>query len=172
MAEFLRPEAKAALTRWREVILAAFVGLVGLWLSQRFIGIVAWMGWAVLMLALVWAVTAWRAARFKGAGGGPGIVHIIERRISYFGPVTGGIVDLDQILRIEIEPESFATPHWIVTGPDGQRIEIPFDAEGTDALFDQFMLLPGLDVARLIAVRRNPPPVRTILWRKTRKLTH
>jgi hypothetical protein len=163
MAEFLRPAARALLWRWREVLAGAGLALFGLWLALGGFGLARILGWGALAtgLALIW--TGWQRLRFARGGGGAGVVQIAERRIAYFGPLKGGVLDLDDLRRLEIDPTGHPL-HWILTGPGGEILTIPVDAEGADRLFDLFAALPGLRSARLLAALEQPPEGRITLW--------
>ena len=49
MAEFLRPEARAALMRWREVLLAGAVAALGLRWGLAAFGALQIVGWAMVV---------------------------------------------------------------------------------------------------------------------------
>lgn len=165
MSEFLRPAAVALLRRWREVAFGAAVAAVGLWWGLAAFGPTAWAGWVVAAggAALTWAALA--RLRFGRGGGGQGVVEIDERRLAYFGPLTGGMIDLDDLVALDLDPAA-RPPRWILTGPGGARLAIPADAEGADALFDLFAALPGLSPARLIAAQSQGGTAPVPLWRR------
>jgi hypothetical protein len=66
---FVRPEARAALWRLREVLAAGALGALGLyWLTSR--GLVAGLGAVCLLAAVALAVVGVQRARFR-IGSGP-----------------------------------------------------------------------------------------------------
>lgn len=159
---FIRPEAQMTLMRWREVLVGMTLDLGGLVLvlgpgrARLVIG--------VLMMLLGTALTfvGIQRARFRGKGGGAGLVELDERQITYFGPEMGGVLALEDLTRISVVP-----PHaWELTDINFQRLTIPVDAEGTEALFDAFTALPGLSVSKLADAAQTAPPARTIIWSK------
>jgi len=87
---FVRPELRAALWRWREVIAGFAVAGFGAWLAMLggyfFYGLGGLV--AVLGLALAWV--AWRRARFHGQGAAPGVVEVTEGQITYLAASGGG----------------------------------------------------------------------------------
>ena len=113
-------------------------------------------------LALVPAI---RRARFAGDGMGPGVVQVVEGRILYMGPVTGGAVSLGELSAIALRHDHTGAAAWILSEP-GQMLVVPVDAAGADALFDAFTALPGLGGQRLLAARRKTRMGEQTLWRR------
>ena len=168
----IRPELRAALWRWRETLTGLAVVAFGLWWLGTFFSPVAWIGWAFLALGTALAAAGWQRARFRTAGQGPGVVQVVERRLGYFGPLTGSAVDIDGISRLELDPDAHPAPHWIVTAIDGTRLEIPINATGADALFDAFSTLPGIRTETLLDVLSRTPDARVTVWSRSRPLLH
>ena len=157
---FIRPELRAQLIRWREVLAGVALDAVGLVLIMgpgrgRLV-----VGALLLLLGSLLVLWGVQRARFRNEGGGAGMVEIDERRIAYFGPFAGGALALEEIDRIVAVPPRA----WELTDRSGQRLTIPADAEGADALFEAFTALPGFSVARLASAARNPPLRRTTIW--------
>ena len=90
MADFLRPEARAFLWRWRDVWVGLAVVGLGIWWGLRSFGPVSWLGYLLVAAGVVWAIAGIQRARFRQDGDGPGVVQIRERRLGYFGPLDGG----------------------------------------------------------------------------------
>lgn len=172
MADFLRPEARAVLWRWREVLFAGAIGLLGLWWALGSFGVVRWIGVALLVIAAALGVAGVQRARFRQDGIGPGIVRLDERRLVYMGPLTGGAMDVADLTQVELEPAALPAPHWILTGVGGQILEIPVNAEGAEALFDVFAALPGISSRAVLDVLERTPGARVVVWQKTRPLLH
>lgn len=164
MADFLRPEARAALWRWREALSGAALAVFGFWWGVGAASLVQWIGWAVVALGIALALAGIQRARFRTGAGGPGIVQIDERRLSYFGPLTGGIIDMDDLTRLELDPKGLPAPHWILSGEGGQRVAIPITATGADSLFDLFASLPGIRTAQMLAALEDQPTARITIW--------
>lgn len=163
MAEFLRPAARTALWRWRGVALAGVVLALGLWGSFTTFGFVRWLAVALATLGTALVMMAVQRLRFGHRDGGPGIVTVDERRLSYFGPLTGGIIDIDDIWRLDLDGSGHP-PHWVLHGPGGQMVTIPITAQGADALFDAFAALPGLSAETLIGAVNAPQRGAQTLW--------
>jgi hypothetical protein len=162
---FLRPEALAALRRWRETALALVAASFGLWLTLRggvFYGV---LGAVVIAASLGLALTAWRRLRFGIGGAAPGLVQIDEGAIAYFGPETGGIVALSELEQVEALTEEGRLA-WRLTQSDGRGVTIPAEARGAEALFDVLAALPGVTPGQILAVRQSPPAGRRRIWRR------
>lgn len=165
MAEFLRPEARAALWRWRELYVALALLVVGLWWGITTFGILKWLGIAMVITSAALAVAAIQRGRFRQGAGGAGVVQIDERRLSYFGPLTGGVIDMDDVTQLELDA-SGKPPHWVLTAPGAQRLAIPVDAEGADTLFDLFATLPGIRTGGLLDALSRTGNVQVIIWQR------
>ena len=172
MAGFLRPEARATLWRWREVLAAAALGAIGLWWAIGSFGVLRWLGVALAVGAAALAVAGVQRARFRQDGQGPGIVKLDERRLVYMGPLTGGTLDVADMTRLELEPMAIPAPHWVLTGVGGQSLAIPVNAEGAEALFDVFAALPGVRSRAVLDVLERTPAARVTVWEKERTLLH
>ena len=164
MPDLIRPEITAALVRWREALIGLAVAAVGLWWLATFFAPVAWVGWPIVALGAMLAVGGWQKARFRKPGRGPGVVQIDERRLAYFGPLTGGVIDMDDVTRLELEPQALPAPHWILGGIGGQELAIPVNADGADDLFDLFASLPGIRTEAMLAHLAHTPAARVTIW--------
>jgi hypothetical protein len=146
----IRPAARAALSRWSEVILAGGVAVFGLWLLALG-GVILWpIGLAVVALAGFLALTGWRRLRFRQAVAAPGVVEVVEGQVSYLGPEIGGFVSLTELTELRLITLR-GRRLWRLKQADGQALLIPVDATGAEALFDAFASLPGMDMAALLA---------------------
>ena len=165
MTGFLRPEVAVLLRRWAEVIAACGVIALGLWIAARPGPVVQGFGYVLMALAALALIPAIRRARFAAEGQGPGVVQVIEGRILYMGPVTGGALSLAELTLLSLRRDHEGAAAWILTEP-GQMLVIPIDAAGADALFDAFTTLPGLGAQRLLTARSNPRMGTQTLWRR------
>lgn len=162
MTDFLRPQARAALWRWRELLLGGGVAVFGLWWALGSFGIMVWVGWAIFLLGLMIIVTGIQRLRFSRGGGGAGVVEVKERRIAYLGPLTGGIVDLDDLQELVLDPAG-RPAHWRL-GTQSAILSIPVDAEGADTLFDAFAALPGIQTERMLEALNTTPKDPVVVW--------
>lgn len=152
----IRPEAQAALWRWREAIAGAGIVGFGLWLIWLGGYLLVPLGALVGCAGVALAVLAWRRQRFATAGDAPGVVQIDEGQVSYMGPMVGGYVslrDLNEVRLISIRGRRL----WRLKQADGQALLVPVEAAGAEALFDAFCTLPGLSSATLLAALAPVP---------------
>lgn len=159
----LRDEAVAVLARWRGLLIAAGLGLGGLVVFAPTAVLGAPI--SVALLTLTCAVSLWLAwdalTRLRLARqGGAGVVSIAEGQIGYFGPETGGLIDLDALSSIEID----GAGHWLLRAPGAPALRIPLAATGAEALPDSFAALPGFSPAR--AADAAGQGVHALVWRR------
>jgi len=168
---FIRSEARAAIWRWREVLLAlAVLALGALWVFGT-IGLLHWLGYVVLAFGIVFLVAGLQRARFRGGAGGPGVVHVDEAQVAYYGPLTGGVVALGEMTALLLDPTS-KPAHWVLMQPGQGDLQVPLTAEGAEALFDAFASLPGIRTERMLTQmkRRSDRPV--VIWQKPIERLH
>lgn len=146
----IRPEALAALRRWREVILGAGVACLGLWVATRGGPILAVLGLVGMALGAGLALSGWRRMRFAQGVAAPGMVEVIEGEVRFFGPSLGGAISLADLTELRLVTLR-GRRLWRLKQADGQALLIPVDAAGAEALYDGFTTLPGLDMAALLA---------------------
>ena len=162
---FVRPEARAQLMRWREVLIGGGMAALGLVWAMGPGGLLGWIGWALILAGAALAVTGLRRMRFRQDGLGPGVVQVDEGRISYFGPLDGGAVAASELERLILDP----TDHpacWVLEQPGSAPLHIPVNAAGSDALFDAFGALPGLDTRRLLGHLDRKAPMPVVVWER------
>ena len=162
----IRPEARAAMWRVRELLAAGAVGALGLyWLTSR--GLVFGLGVACVAVALALAVVGVQRARFRLGAGGPGVVRVDEGQIAYFGPLTGGVLALDDLQRLTLDPTG-QPAHWVLDHLQGPPLHIPVTAEGAETLFDAFAALPGIQTRRMLAELRGTGTLPVVIWQRGR----
>ncbi len=160
---FVRPEAATALWRWREVLFGAGTVLLGLWWAATFYGAVAWLGWVIVIGGAALIAAGIQRSRFRIPGQGPGIVQITEGQITYFGPLTGGVIALSELSRIALDP-SGNPAHWVLSQPAQPDLFIPLTADGSDALFDIFASLPGMRTEYMLAQMKRTDGPSVQVW--------
>lgn len=166
----IRPEAKAQLHRWREVLIGLLSSCIGLWLSVQ-PGYLLKIPGVVLViagLALIWIGVL--RGRFRAKGAGPGSVDVDEGRVHYFGPLTGGSVDLRELNALIYDP-SLHPAHWRLQQPGQPPLLIPVNAAGAEGLFDAFAALPGLRMEQLLRTTRNAATLPTVVWQRETSAT-
>lgn len=166
----IRPEARAALWRWREVAAAAATLAAGLWLFLLGGYILQGMGIVLAVSGAGWLVIAWRRLRFARAVAAPGLVEVDEGQIGYFGAGQGlggyvALRDLTEIRLLRLR----GVQYWRLKQTDGQAVLIPVAAAGAGALYDAFATLPGIDMGRLIAALDDGASAQS-LWKRSARL--
>lgn len=162
---FVRPEARRALWRWREAIIAVAVLLLGAYWAFGTGQLLHWVGYLVLLLGFVLLFTGIQRARFRAGRGGPGVVQVDEGAVAYFGPLSGGVVALREMSSLSLDPTG-TPPHWILSQPGQADIYVPLNAEGADALFDAFASLPGIRTEFMLAQMRRAGNQKVVIWRR------
>ncbi|KIN73786.1 hypothetical protein Z949_2978 [Sulfitobacter guttiformis KCTC 32187] len=163
---FFRPEAMAVLWRWREVLVAVGLVLLGMWLIFGPGLLLAVPGWALVLGSVALGVVGFQRARFRGTGDGPGAVQVDEGQIAYFGPLTGGVVALENLERLSLDTTS-RPAHWQLDVSGQEALLIPVNAAGSDALFDAFAKLPGLRTERMLTELRAGRRHTVVIWERT-----
>ncbi len=160
----IRPEVRATLRRWREVIAAGLVAALGLWLVMLGGYLLVPLGGVVVLLAAGLALIALRRIRFLRGVAAPGVVEVDEGQIGYFGPTFGGFVALADLAELRLA-EFHGARTWRLKTQDGQVLLIPVDAAGAERLYDAFAALPGIDMARITAALDHEQATLP-LWRR------
>ncbi len=163
---FLRPEVRDTLLRWRETLAGTAAGILGIWLAMTSFGPFFLIGVALVIGGFALAVAGVQKARFRRGGEGPGVVQVVEGRVTYFGPWGGGAAALDRLGWLELVPSDGAAGLWVLVSEDGDRLEIPVDAKGADALFELFETLPGLRTGHMLDSMKPPVRERTLIWQR------
>jgi hypothetical protein len=172
MGDFFRPEVRAFFWRWREVLLAGVVLALGLWWAFTGVGINRWLGYIFIAIGIGWGIAGVQRMRFAQDGDGPGVVQIRERRLAYFGPLDGGIIDVADLSRLEIDPSSHPDPSWVLTSVEGNSLTIPINAKGAEDLFDVFAALPEIKTATVLDVLSRTPDARVTVRSRVKPLLH
>jgi hypothetical protein len=160
---FVRAEVRAGLWRWREVLGGAAALALGLYWIAGGQGLLFWVGWPVVAIGSAWIAVGLPRGRFRGAAGdGPGVVQVVEGQVSYFGPLTGGVIDLDALQRLSLDATGHPA-HWRLDAPGADPLHIPVTATGAETLFDAFQTLPGLNTRALLEARRQRDG-RQVVW--------
>ncbi len=161
----IRPDAAKVLTRWREVIVGGAVLCLGLyWLLLTGPGLLRWAGVLVLLGGAALTVAGVQRARFRGEGQGPGVVHVVEGQITYFGPLTGGVAYIESLRALSLGPTG-EPPHWILEQEGQPTLAIPVNAEGAEQLFDAFAHLPGIRTEKMLRELRGGATEPVLIWR-------
>lgn len=145
----IRSEAATALHRWREVIAAGALGLCSVYLASLGGLVLVPVGLGLAALAAALGLQAWRRLRFARETLAPGMIEVDEAQIGYLSPLGGGYISLRELSEIRLVTRR-GHRYWHLRQIDGETLPIPVDAAGSDALFDAFSTLPGLDTGALV----------------------
>jgi hypothetical protein len=154
---FIRPELQDTLTRWREVIAAAGLAALGLWLALQLGYVLPALGILLIVIGLAWGAVSVRRLRFNQTGEAPGIVRVTEAQIGYLGPRIGGFIGLPDLMEVRLLTLR-GRRVWKLRAASGEALHIPVEADGADALFDAFAGLPGMDTGALVAALGTEAP--------------
>ena len=173
----IRPEVFALIHRSREVILGGLVVVAGVWLMALGGYLLLPFGAVVAAFGLSWGLLSLRRMRFSQGLAAPGMVEVDEAQISYMGPTTGGFVSLSEVVELRLLTLR-GRRLWRLKQADGQALLVPVDAAGSEALFDAFGNLPGMDTQALVqaldpagrsgggaVISADQPEIR-VIWRR------
>lgn len=162
---FIRPEARAEVMRWREVIIGVGAVVLGVWFVSGPGFLLAIPGYASLIggAALIWV--GLQRGRFRSTGGGAGAVQVDEGQVTYFGPLSGGMIALREMESLTLDGAMYPA-HWRLTQKGVPPVLIPVNAEGADALFDVFASLPGIKTERMLAALKSKPDQAVLIWQR------
>lgn len=173
---FLRPEALAALLRWRDAIVGSVLIAFGLYSAITGLTVQRWTGYLLMLLgaALLWEGI--KRARFPAPGGGPGVVEVDERQITYFGPLGGGTVSIDELTRVQVRTTDLGPAvsdlFWDFVDTSGTVLTIPGDAENVSLIFDALSALPGADFEAAIRASGSTGNALFVIWEKPVRRLH
>ena len=162
----IRPEAQAALWRWREVLLGLGLVLLALWWGTTAFGFLRWMVGALGMAGGMLMIAGAQRGRFRLGADGFGVVQVVEGQIRYFGPVTGGAISMSELDFIELDRRQ-APPFWVLSQPGIDAVNIPIDAKGAEALFDAFSALPELRTDFMLSQLQGQSRNRVVIWQRS-----
>lgn len=166
MSGFFRPEAMATLRRWREALIGlavlvagGFVALAALTVVLLVLG----LAFAAIGAFLIWG--GLQRGRFRQAAIGPGIVTLDEGRVTYMGPLDGGVIDIENMTVLMLDKRSHP-PVWVLRQDHADPLHIPVNATGADRLFDAFLRLPGIQTGRMVwTLNRRGADLR-LIWER------
>ena len=134
---FIRPEVKAFFLKWREAIIAGAILMGSLQAASSTTGLVKGLSWATALIGAALFIEGVRRARLPERSGGVGVVEVDERQITYLGPLGGGAISINELIRVKVRTTDLGPMasdfYWEFTDSDGQRLTIPGDAENAAA---------------------------------------
>ena len=139
----IRPQAKAFLLRWRELILGIIIVALGAKLYITSFGLLKIASAVAIILSAIAMYIGQQRGRFRMDGVAPGIVSLIEDQISYFGPHHGGTISIAYITSVNLITYE-ETRSWRLDQNGKPSLIIPVAAMGGELLFDAFTKLKVL----------------------------
>lgn len=162
---FIRPQARAAIARWREALIGSSIATLGIYWVLGPGRLLGWVGWLLIIAGAALVVVGLQRARFRTGTDGAGVVQVDEGQITYFGPLTGGTIAICDLTLISLDP-TMTPAHWVLEQPTQVPLFIPVNATGVDALFDVFATLPGLRTQTMLSALSSPGKIPRIIWQR------
>lgn len=170
---FIRPEVKNKIWRWREAMFGLFLACCGMFWAVSQQGVLAAVGTSLSIVGALIIFAGIQRTRFRVGRGGPGVVQVVERQVTYYGPLNGGSVSIDALESVELEPRAKPAAEWILTeSGGGQPLHIPTNAENADLLFDVFAALDGIRTENMLAQLQANPDKRVPIWSDRQRRLH
>ncbi|MEL6773992.1 MAG: hypothetical protein AAFP23_04465 [Pseudomonadota bacterium] len=191
-ARRLAHDGRRWLRRWGECAVAAGLLALGLALwtgvfSRYGAGTTAGgiVGLGLAVVGLGWLIAALPRARLAGAADpAPGIVAVREGAVGFFGPFDGGVIALDDLVRVEVTGAHQVRPGamamvpalggtleiggaWRLIAADGTVLRVPAGARGVGQLVEALIVLPGFRAAEAQGILDAPPAARpgdAVVW--------
>ena len=161
----IRPKAKRALWRWREVLFGLSIICLGyLWVISYF-GLLRWLGIVLILVGGALLFIGFQRGRFRSDQDGPGVLQVVEGQIAYFGPSEGGLVAISDLSRISLVMHN-RKRCWQLDQAGLATIYIPVTAKGTDHLFDAFATLPGLKIENMVQKLTQDSSKTILIWER------
>ena len=169
---FIHSKIKQQLWRWREALVGACLALCGMFWAISQQGILAAVGTSLAIVGALIIFAGIQRTRFRVGAGGPGVVHVDERMVTYYGPLDGGSVSIDALEAVELEPKSKPAAEWVLTEVGGQPLHIPTNAANAEQLFDVFASLEGIRTENMLAKLHANPNDRVTIWSHEQRRLH
>ena len=161
----IRPEAKRALWRWREVLFGLTIICLGYLWTVSYFGLLRWLGIVLILVGGALLFIGFQRGRFRSDQDGPGVLHVVEGQIAYFGPSEGGLVAISDLSRISLVMHN-RKRCWQLDQAGLATIYIPVTAKGTDHLFDAFATLPGLKIENMVQKLTQDSSKTILIWER------
>ncbi len=171
MSSFIRPEILNGIWRWREALFGAFMAACGMVWAVTQQGVLAAIGTSIAIVGALIIFAGIQRTRFCVGSGGPGVVQVHERLVTYYGPHDGGSVSIDALQSVELNPTTKPAT-WVLTEVGGQPLSIPTNAENAELLFDVFAALDGIRTENMLAKLRANPVEPVTIWNHGQRRLH
>ena len=170
LAPGARPPAARATRlrlRWGEFAVSAALTLILIFFGAQNAMAGGVFGWTMMALGAgcgVWARLAFLRAYAGQRRDDPGVVVVEERRITYLGPETGGVLSIDALRAVDVESGPNAT--WILREAGGPTLRIPAGARGVRELPEALAALPEFSEARALKAIAAEGAAMHAVWRR------
>jgi hypothetical protein len=162
----IRPEAKASLWRWRELVIGILVVVIGAnWFFTSF-GLLKSAGAVAMVFGAIAIFVGQQRGRFRISGSAPGIISLVEGQITYFGPHDGGTIATADITGVSLVTHADMRS-WRLDQNGQASLIIPITASGGDLLFDAFAELKGLNLENMVRQISQESNHSVVIWRRT-----
>ncbi|MFV2038163.1 MAG: hypothetical protein ACC646_11305 [Paracoccaceae bacterium] len=169
---FIRPELKQTIWRFRDALFGAAVVVIGLYWANNSFGFMVIVGFALIGAGVLMIFAGVQRARFRSGAGGSGVVSVIEGQVTYFGPYWGGTVEIDKLVKVELDATIRFASVWVLHDQSSGALRIPTNAEGAEALFDVFANLDGIQTERMLAALENDHSAPVSIWQARARRLH
>jgi hypothetical protein len=169
---FIRPEIWNKFWRWREALFGLFMSGCGMFWAVGQQGVLAAIGTSIAIVGVLIIFAGIQRTRFRVGAGGPGVVQVHERLVTYYGPLEGGSVSMDALHSVELEPQAKPAAEWVLKEVDGTTLHIPTNAANAEALFDVFAALEGIKTENMLAKLNSSPGERVTIWNQAQRRLH
>jgi hypothetical protein len=170
---FIRPEVWNGIWRWREALFGFFLAACGMVWAVGEQGVLAAVGTSLAIVGGLIIFAGIQRTRFRVGTGGPGVVQVHERLVTYYGygPFDGGSVSIDALEVVKLDPTT-KPASWMLQEVGGQPLYIPTNAENAEELFDAFATLEGIRTENMLTKLRANPGVPVTIWQLPQRQLH
>ncbi|EBA02010.1 hypothetical protein RB2150_10469 [Rhodobacterales bacterium HTCC2150] len=173
---FVRPELRAQIFRFREVIFAVGVGLFGLWVFSAGGPLFGFIGLVIIFAGFGLALIGWRRVRLNFGEGGLGVVEVDERQISYLLSYGGFTLSIGDITAIEIQTNSLGPLSndlfWVFKSIGQHPQSIPGNAVGAEKIYDMLASFNNVDFDKAVAAAQTTETGTFQIWKKGPRRLH
>jgi hypothetical protein len=171
MFDFIRPEVRFVVWRYRDALIGAIVSIFGIGWAMSSVGFIVILGLSVSVAGALLMFAGIQRGRFQRGHDGVGVVSVDEGQVTYFGPFQGGTLHVDDLVQIDLDPGAEAggtdeTPSWLLLSRASGPLRIPLDATGSEKLFDVFTKLKGIRIGNVVEQVQQMPSHQVVIWRR------
>ncbi|WP_166418459.1 hypothetical protein [Cochlodiniinecator piscidefendens] len=162
---FIRPELRDAMWRWRESVQGGGVIALGVWVFLSSRGWVVWLGLLLIILGCALVSAGIIRGRLRSFRNGPGVIEVVERQLTYFSPIGGSAVSLDDVTKIELQGSGVSI-FWCFHVPGQAPLRIPATAQGAEQLLDALASFSGVNYDNIVKASQTSDHHLFLIWKK------